>query len=388
MKLRDLKFRDVFERYLVLHGTWGDLGVSLEEWPWPEDADGVLVYACRSFRGGLTLDVLCPVVLDGMRFLVDQTPAKVHARGWGTSVGVGEALSLDATLPDQDVARGLDLVDESFSRGGGQQQRVLAATELDPLRTFENLDMFDVRIEYEGRDDVHGRVRIEDYSDGVFTGTFLDMLDDDIEVYENDEIEVRVEGVDDEGLPVLVGRKIPDESFVRWSELTDEERAALDAWTNGLGDSSARFTGADFMPPKTRKATRDSRKNLRDMPSRSESFHLGMEITAGEKAVLEYGHIPEVMEDHWFMYYDEDDVIHYHRSWTGYCIFEAKVEPCGDHFVVAEARVNRYPGHWRCGNLERDAYLLARLIKTEASSMGRKGPRDPGIRIISKGSGA
>ena len=31
------------------------------------------------------------------------------------------------------------------------------------------------------------------------------------------------------------------------------------------------------------------------------------------------GHIPEMMEDKWFIYW-QDDRLFFHRSWTGYCI--------------------------------------------------------------------
>ena len=146
-------------------------------------------------------------------------------------------------------------------------------------------------------------------------------------------------------------------------ELTEEQQAVLELWTNGLGDSSKRLTGEDPMPPKDRKATRESWQ-ARDMPSLHEDFHLGLEITAEERDILELGHIPRVMEDHWFMYY-EDDVIHYHRSWTGICVFEAKVEPLGDHFVVSDARVNCDPEQYAGGGIEKDRSLLAILIMTE-----------------------
>lgn len=147
------------------------------------------------------------------------------------------------------------------------------------------------------------------------------------------------------------------------NSLTPEVRAALELWTNGLGNSAKRFAGEDPMPPKYEKATSDSWK-IRKMPRHHEDFHLGLEITEAEKRVLEYGHIPNAMEDHWFMYY-ADDTIHYHRSWTGYCLFEAKVEPCGDHFVVSDARVNRYPEQYKGTDLGDDKSLLAGLIMSE-----------------------
>jgi len=150
-------------------------------------------------------------------------------------------------------------------------------------------------------------------------------------------------------------------------ELTDEQQAALWMWSNGLGDSSKRFGGEDPMPPKDQMATSDSWETL-DMPARHMDFHLGLEITAEEKDILELGHIPRVMEDHWFMYY-ADGTIHYHRSWTGICVFEANVEPRGDHFVVTDVRANCDPEQCSCGDVEEQRNLLTMLIMMEVGRM-------------------
>lgn len=270
-------------------------------------------------------------------------------------------LSIADTASQDAIVALLPVKPHSWISGGTRQ--VLEARELDPLRKFGSLVTFKVLVDCGPRGMVPAKVRLENYSGGTFTGKLLDMLDDGIEIYENDELDVRIENEGQDGKPILVGTKIPHEKPVRSMSLTPDERAALELWTNGLGNSAKRFAGEDPMPPKHKKATRDS-WTTRDMPYRHENFYLGLEITEAEKQVLEYGHIPDAMEDHWFMYY-ADDTIHYHRSWTGYCMFEAKVEPCGDHFVVAEACVNRYPGHYKGTDLEYDKYLLARLIMSE-----------------------
>ena len=44
MKLGELSFRQAFERYLVLKCTWERLYADLEEFPWPAEADAVLVF--------------------------------------------------------------------------------------------------------------------------------------------------------------------------------------------------------------------------------------------------------------------------------------------------------------------------------------------------------
>ena len=143
----------------------------------------------------------------------------------------------------------------------------------------------------------------------------------------------------------------------------EDIQAALYLWKMGLGDSNKRLNGEDPMPPKTKKAKRSSWEVHR-MPRTHEDFYLGMEITKEEKEILEWGHIPEVMEDHWFMYF-EDNVIRYYRSWTGFCIYKAWIEPEGDHFVVGKAQVNRSKKQYGSDDIEADRDLLAQLIAWE-----------------------
>ena len=52
-------------------------------------------------------------------------------------------------------------------------------------------------------------------------------------------------------------------------------------------------------------------------------------ISAEAMQEVRYGHIPEAMEDHWFMYCDES-TIRYHRSWKGYLAvpMTSRMLPC------------------------------------------------------------
>ncbi len=363
MKLGELSFRQAFERYLVLKCTWERLYADLEEFPWPAEADAVLVFVYDGCGQGASLEILCPVISRSMEVLKDKAPEEVNDLGYGLGACVDESpLSLEAVIPDQDAMAASGLLSDHVFHSGDARRRMLEATSIDELRTLLNYDTFEVQVDC----GIHGRVpahvRLEDCVDGVFTGTLLEMLDDEIDIYENDKLEIRIEGEDPAGMPLLVARKPPCEKDAqpRSVELSDGERAALDLWINGIGNSAKRFAGKDPLPHHEEKATRDSWR-IRPMPSRHEDFHLGLRISAEEKAILEHGHIPEAMEDHWFMYC-EDDVLHYHRSWTGYCIFEAKIEPIDGGFAITDARVNRYPGHYRETSIEWDRFLLARLI--------------------------
>ena len=88
-------------------------------------------------------------------------------------------------------------------------------------------------------------------------------------------------------------------------------------------------------------ATQDSWKTL-PMPEKHVTVPMDIALTADQMANVRLGHIPVAMEDHWFMYCT-DSRICYHRSWTGYCIFEADYEASGDGFKVTRLTINTDP---------------------------------------------
>lgn len=72
------------------------------------------------------------------------------------------------------------------------------------------------------------------------------------------------------------------------------------------------------------------------MPVERTEIELGLPVKAEEFEILSMGHIPRVMEDHWFMYFD-GDALCFHRSWTGICIYKVHVEHAkeGDGYVLS-----------------------------------------------------
>jgi hypothetical protein len=76
---------------------------------------------------------------------------------------------------------------------------------------------------------------------------------------------------------------------------------------------------------------------------------------------LKQGSVPEQMEDKWFIFYEEP-WLHLHRSWTGFCIYQVRLEATADGDRMAEALVNRDPEQYRETDLMADAMLLAVLL--------------------------
>ncbi len=89
------------------------------------------------------------------------------------------------------------------------------------------------------------------------------------------------------------------------------------------------------------KATRDSWKT-QPIPELNTQLQLERTFTLKEYEHLSWGQIPQEMEDKWFTYL-EDDWLYFHRSWTGFCIYQVSLKQIGDNYIVGEAWVNRDP---------------------------------------------
>ena len=144
---------------------------------------------------------------------------------------------------------------------------------------------------------------------------------------------------------------------------SEEELKAVKMWTMGAGNSAKRFCGENPIPEKKKTATKDSWANL-PMPEQCGVIPMHVEIPAEAMRIVKQGHIPEAMEDHWFMYCDES-TIRYYRSWTGICIFIAKYEESGNKCLITELKVNRNSSQYGSTDNEKDKALFMVLLTEE-----------------------
>jgi hypothetical protein len=77
---------------------------------------------------------------------------------------------------------------------------------------------------------------------------------------------------------------------------------------------------------------------------------------------ISLGLIPHAMEDKWFIFLEEDRLF-FHRSWTGLCVYEVRLERKGGEHVVAEAFVNQHPEQYKESNVEYAAAILNFLVE-------------------------
>lgn len=147
------------------------------------------------------------------------------------------------------------------------------------------------------------------------------------------------------------------------ARLTADEIRALQMWKMGAWNSANRFNGDNPIPKKTKMATKDSWKT-EFMPEKNVLISMKVTFPREVMQVVKYGHIPDAMEDHWFMYCDES-TIRYYRSWTGFCIFIAKYVEEGDKYTITELQVNRDPDQYRCKDNDHDVSLFMALLAEE-----------------------
>src|SRR5574339_383331 len=89
----------------------------------------------------------------------------------------------------------------------------------------------------------------------------------------------------------------------------------------------------------SKKATRSSWKNF-PMPELKEYLPFTRKFSEEEYERISIGKIPKEMEDKWFIY-EEENQLYFHRSWTGFCIFQVYLNKTDQEYLVADVLVNR-----------------------------------------------
>ena len=154
------------------------------------------------------------------------------------------------------------------------------------------------------------------------------------------------------------------EPFIKIIEENRARREAVgEAAIMGLAKINRLLRGEAPNPPKTEKATADSWETS-PMPKRTTRVKLLVKIGDEDMKTIEMGHIPDCMEDKWFMYC-EDGHIRWYRSWTGTCIFDAAYERDGEYTVIDSVTINRDPSQFSSTDDEADAYLFLALMAEE-----------------------
>ncbi len=107
-------------------------------------------------------------------------------------------------------------------------------------------------------------------------------------------------------------------------------------------------------------ATRSSWTN-HEMPSKRARLSFPRLFDPVEHEILKRGVVPQEMEDRWFVF-SENGWTYFCRSWTGYCVFQIRLERDQRASIITEALANRDDSQYRWTSDEEDARVLGRLI--------------------------
>lgn len=138
-------------------------------------------------------------------------------------------------------------------------------------------------------------------------------------------------------------------------------------WKLGLGNFNKTMIGESPLPPKEKIASSHDWKT-EPMPNDTENMSeipFSFIISSEAMDIIRKGHIPESMEDHWFMYCDEE-YIRYYRSWTGMCAFEAHYKKVMSNYVVDSIKMNHGLVEFGVNGDEAGATLFVYLIVAES----------------------
>ena len=101
--------------------------------------------------------------------------------------------------------------------------------------------------------------------------------------------------------------------------------------------------------------------NAKPMPEKNATISLALLYHSKQLFLMRRGVIPREMEDKWFVYW-KDDCLHFHRSWTGFCVYIVRFEVEDMGAKAVEAVVNRDPDQYGSIDDLFDAQMIAYLI--------------------------
>lgn len=97
------------------------------------------------------------------------------------------------------------------------------------------------------------------------------------------------------------------------------------------------------------------------LPRKRTDIALDLSFDETAMARIRKGFLPMVMEDRWFAWFDES-VLHLHRSWTGFCIYQVRFRKEAKGWRAVSAKVNRNPDQYGQTDDGEDRRMIAGLI--------------------------
>ena len=84
-------------------------------------------------------------------------------------------------------------------------------------------------------------------------------------------------------------------------------------------------------------------------------------MTAGDPRLAGWGTPQARASRVWFVFH-EDGWVFFHRSWTGYCVYQVRFERIDDEYVAVESWVTRDSKEYNNNDIEKDVRQLSLLL--------------------------
>lgn len=128
----------------------------------------------------------------------------------------------------------------------------------------------------------------------------------------------------------------------------------------------------DKLPYTGRPATCKDDWKTHPLPRLRKRIALDLIYDDNAMARITRGFLPAAMEDKWFAWFEEP-ILHFHRSWTGFCLYQVNFVREREGWRAAFAFVNRNAKQYGCEDDEEDRRLIPNLI----DSLLVNGPTEP-----------
>jgi len=110
-----------------------------------------------------------------------------------------------------------------------------------------------------------------------------------------------------------------------------------------------------------KKAQKSDWDELQGIPKEHSVKLFEHEFSLEDYRKIQYGLIPEVMEDKWFIYF-EDNNLYCHRSWTGFCVYIVEFEVSEKSSQIKKISINRDKAQYSETDDNWDCHFVVYLI--------------------------
>jgi hypothetical protein len=116
-------------------------------------------------------------------------------------------------------------------------------------------------------------------------------------------------------------------------------------------------------------------RRRKPMPEMKIQLQVNQTFTEEEYQRLQMGVIPHQMEDKWHIHFEENWLF-FHRSWTGYCLYQIHLESSDRGWNITEAWANSSPDQSPTFTVQEHQQRLLDIIDYVLLGKKRQNPYD------------